>query len=238
MRVRVIGSGNMTGKHNSACYLVDDDIMVDFPNGACKYLYRSNINPDSINNILITHFHGDHYFDLPFYVMNKSKSDTIELNIYCSKEGKRKINKITKLAFPNSYKNAFDCLNYKYDFSDDFIINGYKVKKLLVDHGRMKPAYGFIFNKDNITFGFTGDSTLCANYEYMASVCKYLFCDCMFINGTTKHMGIDMLKGLCDKYPNCTFIVSHLEDDTREEFKKINIKNVLVPDDGAVIEIK
>ena len=45
MKVKVIGSGSMWTKYNSACYLVDEDIMVDFPNGACKYfclLYTSD----------------------------------------------------------------------------------------------------------------------------------------------------------------------------------------------------
>ncbi len=48
MKVRVIGSGSMWNKYNSACYLVDDSIMVDFPNGACKYLYRLDILPNKI----------------------------------------------------------------------------------------------------------------------------------------------------------------------------------------------
>ena len=74
MKVQVVGTGSMWNKNNSACYLVDDNIMVDFPNGACKYLYRLNIVPSSVNNILITHFHGDHFFDIPFYILNKSKS--------------------------------------------------------------------------------------------------------------------------------------------------------------------
>lgn len=238
MKVQLIGTGSIKSKNNSACYLIDDDIMVDFPNGACKYLYKLNINPDSINNVLITHFHGDHYFDFPFYVINKSRSDSRKLNIYCSEEGEEKITKISELAFPNSYQDAFEDLDYKYDFSDNFVIDGYKIRRILVDHGRMKPAYGFIFEKNNISFGFTGDSSLCDGCEYMASVCKYLFCDCTFIEGTTKHMGIDMLKGLCDKYQKCTFIASHLEDDTREELKKIKIKNVLIPEDGMIIEIK
>ena len=52
MKVKVIGSGSMWTKYNSACYLIDEDVMVDFPNGACKYLYRFNIKPNSINHIL------------------------------------------------------------------------------------------------------------------------------------------------------------------------------------------
>ena len=30
----------------------------------------------------------------------------------------------------------------------------------------------------------------------IVGICNYLFCNCMFINGTSKHMEIDMVKEL------------------------------------------
>lgn len=238
MEVRVIGSGSMWTAYNSASYIVDDSIIVDFPNGMCKNLFRLGINPRNINNVLITHFHGDHFLDIPFLFLLKSRSEDKKLNIYCSEEGKEKNLELARLAFPNSYLDALGNIDLKYDYNDKFIIGDYNISKLLVDHGRMKPAYGYIFSKGDIKFGFTGDTTLCENVEYMASICKYLFCDCMFIKGTNKHMGIDMLEELLAKYENCTFVVSHLEDTTREELKRLNLKNVIVPEDGEIITIE
>ena len=72
----------------------------------------------------------------------------------------------------------------------------------------------------------------------MASICNYLFCDCMFLEGTSKHMGIDMIKQLSNKYTNCNFVVSHMEENTREELKKLEIKNIIVPTDGLTINIE
>lgn len=238
MKIQVIGSGSMWTKHNSACYLIDDKIMIDFPNGACKYLYRLDIIPNTIDNIILTHFHGDHYFDIPFYLLNKSKSKNKNVNIFCSKEGKKKINKIGVLAFPNSFKNACDLLNLKYCFNDNFIIEDYKVEKMLVNHGRMKPAFGYIFSKDDICVGFTGDTSLCESVEFLSSKCRYLFCDCMFIKGNNKHQGIDNLEYLSKKYPNCIFVVSHLEDDTRNKLEKMKIENIIVPKDSQIINVK
>ena len=238
MKIQVIGTGSMWNKYNSACYLIDDNIMIDFPNGTCKYLYRLDIIPNTINNIVLTHFHGDHYFDMPFYILNKSKSENKDVNIFCSKEGKKKINKIGVLAFPNSFKDACNSLNLRYYFNENFIIEDYKVEKVLVKHGRMKPAFGYIFSKGNICVGFTGDTSLCESVEFLSSKCKYLFCDCMLIKGNGKHQGIDNLEYLSKKYPNCTFVVSHLEDDTRKKLEKMKIKNIIVPDDAQVIRVK
>ena len=73
MKVRVIGSGSMWTAFNSASYMIDDNILVDIPNGLCKSLFRMGIDPRNIENVLITHFHGDHYFDIPFLFLLKAK---------------------------------------------------------------------------------------------------------------------------------------------------------------------
>lgn len=238
MKVKVIGSGSMWTFYNSASYLIDNEIIVDFPNGMCKYLFRMNIDPRKINNVLITHFHGDHYFDIPFLLLMKTKAEDNRINIYCGREGKKKHKKLLKLAFPNSTKRINRETDLHYIFDDNFKINDYDISRILVDHGNLKPSYGYIFTKDELKVGFTGDTTICENVKYMASICNYVFCDCMLIEGTTKHMGIDMLKDLASTYNDCTFVVSHLEDTTREELKRLNIKNVIVPDDGQEIIIK
>ncbi len=61
MKLKVIGSGNIFSKQNSASYLIDDKILIDVPNGTCKTLKNIGIEPSKIDNILITHFHGDHF---------------------------------------------------------------------------------------------------------------------------------------------------------------------------------
>lgn len=237
MVVKVIGSGSMWNAHNSASYMIDNDILIDFPNGTCKNLFRMGIEPKSINNILITHFHGDHYFDIPFYFPLKTKDKNKNVNIYCSKDGKKKIYDLTKLAFPKSAKSILKSINLKYNFSTSFKVNNYDVEKYIVDHGHMKPAYGYIIQTDDKKVGFTGDTSLCKTVEYMAKECNYLFCDCMFVEGTNKHMGIDNLKYLSEKYKNCIYVVSHLENKTREELKKFKYNNIIIPEDGDVINI-
>ena len=81
------------------------------------------------------------------------------------------------------------------------------MQRILVDHGRMKPAFGYIFSKDNINVGFTVYTSLCKSVEILSEKCSYLFCDCMLIRGNGKHQGIGNLEYLSKKYPNCIFVV-------------------------------
>lgn len=237
MNIKIIGSGSIWTSYNSASYVIDNNILIDIPNGTCKNILKLGINLEDIENVLLTHFHGDHYFDIPFYLLLKSKKDKPNINIYCNNEGKKKIKKLLKLAFPNSVKSVNKNINLKYIYDDAFKIGDYKVTKLLVEHGKMT-SYGYIFENKTNKVGFTGDSALCPNIKYMASICDYLFCDCTLKIGNKKHMGIDNIEELANDNPNCKFILSHLDDDTRDMLKTSKIKNIIVPEDGDTITTK
>ena len=74
MKVVVIGSGNIRSHCNSASYLIDNHIMVDMPNGCCKAIKKLGYDEDEIKYVLLTHFHGDHFFDMPFYLLGRIHS--------------------------------------------------------------------------------------------------------------------------------------------------------------------
>lgn len=76
-------------------------------------------------------------------------------------------------------------------FDKSFNINNYNIVRILLDHGNLKPAYGYIFDDSKIKVGFTGDTNFCDNVRYMANICNYLICDCNTLDGNNKHMGVN-----------------------------------------------
>ena len=237
MKIKAIGTGAIWSKKNSACYLIDEKILIDIPNGTCKELKRIGVEPIDIKYILLTHLHGDHYFDIPFLLLSKIKSEYIcSVVIATSKDGISKIKKLTKLAFPNTIKKIKNKVKIKYETSQNFNIEDYKIEKVKVKHGHMKPAFGYILEKDNTKIGFSGDSCYCESIDYLAKNCKVLICDCSLTTGNSSHMGIDNLMTLTDKYPNCTIYATHLDDNVRDELKKQTKIKIL--DDGNFINIK
>ena len=44
-------------------------------------------------------------------------------------------------------------------------------------------------------------------------------------------MGIDNIKELALNYPSCIFCTTHMDDLTRDELEKINIKNIKILND-------
>lgn len=230
MKLNIIGSGNIFSKYNSASYLIDNNILIDVPNGTCKTLKNAGIEPSKVSHILITHFHGDHFLDMPFILLNKIFDNSEPSNIYCDTTGKDKIYDITKLAFPNKVEkiNGY----FQYIHNDKFSIGKYKIERILLEHEEGINAYGYIFNDNIQNIGFTGDSRLCKNVEKMAEKCNHLICDCNSIIGKKSHLGINNLEYLSTKYPNCIFYATHLDDTTRKKLNELNIKNIIVLKDN------
>jgi len=230
MKIYTIGSGNMYSINNSASYLINDSILLDIPNGTCKELKRKNINIMDINHVIITHLHADHFFDLPFYLLSRSNNNIQNSIIYCKEEDNKKLLKLIDISFPNVRKYLSIAFNNK----DNFTIDNLNFERRKVNHGDDIESYGYIVSDNNITIGFTGDTSLCKEVEIMASICSTLICDCTRIKGNNYHMGIDNLEYLSKKY-KCKIYASHIEDETR---KCINNNNFKTLEDGKILLLR
>lgn len=237
MKIKLIGTGAMYTAYNSACTLIDNKIIVDMPNGTIKQLLKENINVGLIDIILITHMHGDHTADIPFflkYIFNYLKT-----------------NKNIKIVGPLGIKNKIIKLFNAYNFEDEkeieqffnieFIeileneieIDNYFIKSYLVLHGEEKPALGYVIDNK---LGLTGDSGLCNNIEEIFKKSQMIISDSSLDIGDSCHLGINDLDYLTKKY-NKKVLCTHLRDETRNIITRGNFENIIVKEDFYEIEI-
>lgn len=225
MKLKILGSGSIFSEDNSASYLNDNKILVDIPNGTCKTLKKIGIEPATISDVLITHFHADHYFDISFLLLNKISANSVITNIYCDDSGENKIYELTKLAFPNKLDKVNQ--SFKYNINKEFNIGKYIIEKIKLEHEEGIESNGYIFSQKDIKIGFTGDTGLCQNLKIMAQKCNYLICDCTALKGKTSHLGVDNIIELANEFENCTFYTTHMGIGVREKIKSLKIKNLI-----------
>lgn len=238
MNIKLIGTGGIYSKYNSASTLIDESLIVDVPNGALKQLLNLNCVPEKIDKILITHMHGDHTADIPFLLMY----------LYKGKNINRKTTIIGPIGIEQKVEELFNAYNYHFfnskrevlDFIElkpNEILNNanidYTINAIPVLHGNEKNAYGYVLNK---VLGFTGDSSLCEGVEYIVNNSNIVISDCSNINGNGSHMGIDNMKYLTEKY-NKKLITTHMKDETREELSRLEISNIIIGKDGYQFNI-
>lgn len=237
MKIKLIGTGAMYTAYNSACTLIDNKIIVDMPNGTIKQLLKENINVGLIDIILITHMHGDHTADIPFflkYIFNYLKT-------------KKNIKIVGPLGIKNKIIKLFNAYNFEDEkeieqfFNIEFIeileneieIDNYFIKSYLVLHGEEKPALGYVIDNK---LGLTGDSGLCNNIEEIFKKSQMIISDSSLDIGDSCHLGINDLDYLTKKY-NKKVLCTHLRDETRNIITKGNFENIIVKEDFYEIEI-
>ena len=237
MQINLIGTGAMYTAYNSACTLIDNKIIVDMPNGTVKQMLKNGLPVENIDIILITHMHGDHTADIPFflkYVFNYKKRNT-------------PINIIGPIGIKSKIKDLFDSYNFENGaeierffnihfieiLENDFKINEYNIKSYLMLHGEEKPALGYIIDNK---LGITGDSGLCEGIETIFKKSTVIIADSSSKTGDMCHMGINDLIYLSNKY-NKKIFCTHLLDTTRRELIENVHQNIIVKDDFYVSEI-
>lgn len=231
MKVTLVGTGAMYTKYNSASTLINDDLIVDMPNGTVKQLMKKGIDLTQIRTILVTHLHGDHTADIPFFIKYVFHSNDFNetINIIGPKGLK---NKLVELFNAYNFENENEIntcfnLNIQELLEDEINISNYNISSYLVEHGLEKPALGYIING---ILGFTGDSGLCNGIEKIFNIAKVVISDMSLITGNECHLGIDNIKYLLKK-TNTKVFATHLRDKTREVLLSENLSNIEVVDD-------
>ena len=243
MKIELVGTGSIGAKQLSASTLINDEILVDVPNGIIKRLKQTGHDILKIKVILITHLHGDHFLDIPFFMLEKYfyKAEN-ETKIYCPVGTKLKIKQLFEIAFPGDYDNVNKYANVEFiefeELNKENILDDTYVDSKVVDHGSMKPAYGYIIHVDDKILGFSGDSKLCKVIEEIVEESNLAVLDMSCVDNINEsHMRFSEVEELCQKYKDKTIVATHMHDYTREKAKGTNFKNLIIPDDGQKIEI-
>ncbi len=242
MELKFIGTGSIDAFQSSASYLIDKEILIDIPNGSVKKIKQLGENILNIKVIMITHLHGDHFADIPFFMFEKYfKKDKNETKIYCPRGTHDKVKQLFEVIFPEDYDKLIQEINIKFIEFDELknqeLLNNIYVDSIKVEHGNCKPAYGYVIKQGEKSIGFSGDSKMCEAIEHIVSKSNISVLDMSTEIGNDAHMGINNIEEICKEHTEKKIIATHIHDRTREIAKSKNISNLIIPDDGQTINI-
>ena len=242
MKLQFMGTGSIGSSCFSACTVVNDDVLIDMPNGIIKYMKKINVEVEKIRYIFITHFHGDHFDELPFYMIYKyANKCSYETVVYGPKGIKEKVVNLMELIFPNAYEDIKDKINVRFvehNGEEVELENGIKVKPIPVIHENLKPAYGYMVFDVEHSVGFSGDSMYNESIDEIIENTEMSILDTNFpYDGNDAHMGVSDIEKLCQKYADKKIVCIHMSDGARERALNLDVRNVIVPEDGTVINL-
>ena len=242
MKVNIVGSGSIGSSFMSASLIIDDHILVDAPNGIIKYLKRLGFDILKIDTILITHLHGDHFFDLPFLMLGKYfNHDKTPIKVICPYGTVKKLKYLFRLGFPYDFRKVMNSTNIEFiehKGRSTIQVGDYLIESRRVRHGKIKPAFGYIVHKDGKSVGFSGDSMYCPMIDEIVENSDISILDMSLkAEGNRSHMGYLDIKEICNKYQEKMIVATHMHNSAREVAVNNPIKNLIIPEENYEINL-
>lgn len=238
MNVKFIGTGTMGSTTRCNTSFIVDNILFDCGMGTNKQLERLGNKVKDLKNVIITHYHADHFFDIPNLIIGRKIRGEIDnvLNIIGPVGIRQKVYDMMIFSFGDlGSLEEYSNLNFiEMSPNETTIIdNSYELTAIELKHGEANPNYGYILSNISGTIGYTGDSTLCDNFYKMCEQADYMIVDtCMPTESNPAHIGLKDLLNIADKYAPCQFFAVHRGDYVLSKTDKVKF-----PNDGDTLEI-
>src|SRR5690554_207394 len=108
IELTVIGCGDAFaagGRFHTSFYVKSStcNFLIDLGASAFTSLKQNFIGNEDVDVILISHFHGDHYAGIPFFLLDADISQRTKfLTIISPPGGKQKVEELCRLLYPDS----------------------------------------------------------------------------------------------------------------------------------------
>jgi ribonuclease BN (tRNA processing enzyme) len=169
VKIHLIGTGDAfgSGGHFNSCLRLTTaagaDILVDCGASSMVALNRAGIDRNAIRAILVTHFHGDHFLGLPFFVLDAQfvTKRTTPLLIAGPRGVEERMRVVMEAAFPGSsgVKRDFEIRFLEVTPDTPATIDGVAITAFPVVHDeRAGPCQGYRLAADGKVFALSGDT--------------------------------------------------------------------------------
>lgn len=245
MKIKFLGTGSgktsLNRYHSS--FLISSsnhNLLVDCGDGISKAILKQSIDFNSIDSILISHFHADHFSGLPSLITQmKLTSRKNDLTIFIHSSEKDFLEDFIFHSYLFKERMTFNLKIVSFDeekenlLSDDFLftskLNSHLEKYRKYDQANKLgfASLSFLFKDDENSLIYSGDIGSEKDLFLFNQKVDW------FITETT-HIRIESLAGIQEKLNSGKLILTHIDDDLAEPlnifYKSLqeNIKSSLI----------
>lgn len=161
-----IGTGNAFAPTRYwSSFIANRRYLFDAPPTLLPHLNKLGIDGNGIEAVFISHFHGDHYFGLPFLLLEFAEKSprTGDLTIVGPPGISKRVQSATDLAFANVFRKD---RGYHLEFIEakdgkSGNAGGAAFTARNVDHVPNLEAFGYRVEVDGYTIAYSGDTMMC-----------------------------------------------------------------------------
>ncbi|MFH0975689.1 MAG: MBL fold metallo-hydrolase [Spirochaetota bacterium] len=172
MKIKILGNGGYVNKglpYNS--FIINSKLLVECPPDIMVSLHREKVNLPLIEEIFISHLHGDHCFGFPFFVYHFYHNEiNVKFRLFSVKEAKEHLIDLTEKAL-SAGNPCIDWINKNIEFvnisdNPEISLLNYKARLFRMDHSREN--YGFVlYDNGRSSLSYISDTKWSENIEAM-----------------------------------------------------------------------
>ncbi len=240
MKITFLGSGTaLSKKRGWSSILIEDRILVDPSPDVTHRLRDLGISVGDLECVLVSHFHADHYFGLPFLQLERHYfyPELPALPLAGPKGLRNRVCDLLTMAYedvPRSDPGIVGTFEYfEYVAHRTMSVGHLEVTPYPVVHNNLD-AYGLQLRIDDRLVAYTGDTGFCPQLCRLVKGTNILIAEMSHVERESpEHLNLSQVIHLRDKMGTSAPVViaTHLGDEEPEA------QNILFAADLAVFEV-
>jgi len=237
-----IGTGNAFAPTRYwSSFLANGRFLFDAPPTLLPHLKKLGKDPGAIDVIFISHFHGDHYFGLPFLLLEYAElaPRSSDLTIVGPPGIAKRMQSVTDLAFSNVFRKD---RGYHLDFIEAHDGKGVDLgscsfEAVEVEHVPNLRAFGYRVTTPDGVIAYSGDTVMCPPLVPLAQDADVFVVECScWAESCGPHLNPRNILELRARIsPKTQFILTHI--GAGEAPRVLTDAGILVADDLKTITI-
>ncbi len=241
-RLIVLGCGDAFASGGRFCtsfYLNDADAsgLIDCGASTLIRMKQLSLDPNELDFIVITHFHGDHYGGLPFFMISSRYEKPREkpLTIFGPQGIKEKTLALQEAMYPGT-GSIIDEIQVSFkEYSDDWsAVGDWEVQAFPVKHAPPSNPHGIRMRRGDKVLAYSGDTEWTDNLIKLAAGTEVMICECNNLDKETPgHIALPTLESHVRLLGTKRLLLTHMGTDMLES-AEISYEKL---EDGQSLEI-
>ncbi|WP_421765523.1 MBL fold metallo-hydrolase [Ekhidna sp.] len=223
MELTVLGCGDAFGNggRNNTSFLLSasgEHVLLDCGASTLIRLKHEGINLEDISTIIITHFHGDHFGGIPFFLISSMFEHPRKkpLTIIGPKGVNKKVYDLQEAMYPGTAEATMElAISYlEYEEGIPLIIGNKTIVAWEVDHSIPSIPHGVRLEWQGKKIAFSGDTSWTDNLIPLSKETDLFICECNFLDKVSfGHLSYTELLDTFNKFETKQLWLTHMADE-------------------------